>query len=141
MHGTEKILPVLVPNVTPTPGNSNQLMLESGHSLTINEALRQSVVNIHHAKDGATEKIAMEHAFMNMIVEEPVVPGGRRPLIPRCWCQWQQIVVSRVALAKNSFVKQAKQPNVAPEGRRCKVVIKKCNFLSHVHAIQEIPLC
>ena len=69
MYGAEAILPVLVPNVTPMPGNSSQLMLKLGHNVTINDALRQSVVDIHHAKDRPTKQIAMESACVNVIIQ------------------------------------------------------------------------
>ena len=74
---------MLVPDVTSVPGNSCQLMLEFGDAVTIDDALRQSVVHTDHAEDGTVEHIAMISAFVNVAVQKLVVSRGGGTLIPR----------------------------------------------------------
>ena len=83
MHGAKANLPMLVPNVTSVPGNSCQLMLEFGDTVTIDNALRQSIVNTDHAKNGTVENIAVVGAFVNVAVQKLVVSRGGGALIPR----------------------------------------------------------
>ena len=68
MRATKRFLPILMSMHTSIPNNCREFLLELPDRLTIDEILRQPVVNIHHAKDGTTKQTTLKSALADVIL-------------------------------------------------------------------------